>query len=739
MRAAMVQVGEAGPWPFGARRRTPAGRLLAAVGRQLEAEQERWFLWLPVLFGSGIAFYFALPAEPLTPVTLMPAVAALALHLANPRTGFGGLLTAALLAATLGAGAAKLRTEAVRAPVLQAQAAPIDVYGHVELIEPRAGKGQRLTIRVTALEKHEAHTWPVRVRVVARGESKSLKPGDSIRLKATLYPPPGPSLPGDYDFARSAWFKRLGAVGYSDAAAEIDAGAAGPPFALRIGAAVARVRQALGQRILAALPGETGAIASALITGERGGISEATNQAFRDSGLFHILSISGLHMVIMAGAVYLSIRVVLAAIPAIALRYPIKKWAAAAAMVGAFCYLMISGAEFATVRSYIMISIMFLAVLLDRPALALRNVALAALAILLVWPESLFDAGFQMSFAAVVALVSAYEWLRLRDAAQSGPLRRGVFASVLLFLGGILTSTLVAGLAVAPFGVYHFHNTQQFAMLANLMAIPICNFVVMPAALAALVAMPFGLEAAPLRLMGLGIDAMVWCAHAVASLPGAVGRVPAIPTHAFVLIVAGGLWCALWGTRWRLLGVVPIALGLMLAPTAPRPDVLVGRGATLVAVRGADGKLSALAGRSSAFELARWLEHDGDGRPAAEAGKGAAFRCDREGCVTRVKGLVLAVANSAGALRDDCARARILVRRFARHKGCRPEGTTIDIDDVSRRGAHALTIEGGKVRLDTVAGTRGDRPWAQDAAAAETRATLGPADDDRPPRGRRRR
>jgi competence protein ComEC len=185
--------------------------------------------------------------------------------------------------------------------------------------------------------------------------------------------------------------------------------------------------------------------------------------------------------------------------------------------------------------------------------------------------------------------------------------------------------------------------------------------------------------------------------------------------------------------------VVPIALGLMLAPTAPRPDVLVGRGAALIAVRGADGKLSALAGRGSAFELRRWLEHDGDGRPAAEAGKGAAFRCDREGCVARVKGLVLAVANSAAALRDDCRRAAILVLRFAGPKGCRPAGTTIDIDDVNRGGAHALTIEGGKVRVETVADTRGDRPWAQNAAAAETRATRGSADADRPPPGRRRR
>ncbi|HWE17318.1 MAG TPA: ComEC/Rec2 family competence protein [Hyphomicrobiaceae bacterium] len=735
----MARVGGARSWPFGARAPAGAGsgRLLAAVARQLEAEQERWFLWLPVLFGSGIALYFALPTEPPALVALMPAVAALGLHLARPRTGLVGLITSALLAATLGIAVAKLRTEWVRAPVLQgslqSQTRPIDIYGHLELIEPRPGKGQRLTIRVTAMEKHEAHAWPARVRVVTRAENKAVRPGDAVRLKATLNPPPGPSLPGDYDFARAAWFQSLGAVGYADAAAEIDTNARSPPIALRLAAAVARVRQAIGGRILAALPGETGAIANALVTGERGGISEATNQAFRDSGLFHILSISGLHMVIMAGAVFLSIRLGLAAIPAIALRYPIKKWAAAGAMLGAFCYLMISGAAFATVRSYVMISIMFLAVLLDRPAIALRNVALAALAILLLWPESLLDAGFQMSFAAVVALVSTYEWLRLRDAQRDGPARRGWLGRGLLFLGGILTTTLVASLAVAPFGIYHFHNTQAFAMLANLLAIPICNLLVMPAALAALVAMPLGLEAVPLWVMGLGIEAMVWCAHTVSGLPGAVGRVPAIPTLAFALIVAGGLWCALWGMRWRLLGVVPIAAGLMLAPTGQRPDVLIGRGASLVAIRGPDGRLSAVAGRGSAYELARWLEHDGDGRPPTEAGKASAFRCDQQGCIAHVRGLRLAVSKSPAALRDDCTISAILVLTFPRPARCRPAGPVIDIDDLAARGAHALTVKHGKALVETVADARGDRPWAATAGKPITPASahVDPEEDHR--------
>jgi len=248
---------------------------------------------------------------------------------------------------------------------------------------------------------------------------------------------------------------------------------------------------------------------------------------------------------------------------------------------------------------------------------------------------------------------------------------------------------------------------------------------VMPAALATLLAMPLGLEAAPLWIMGWGIDAMVWCAAWVAGLPGAVGRVTAIPTAAFVLLVLGGLWCCLWSTRWRLLGIVPIAAGLALTPTGRKPDVLVGRAAGLVAVRTTTGELSALPERGSTFELARWLEHDGDGRTPAEVAKAAAFRCDAHGCTTRVQGRLLAVAFSPVALRDDCARAAILVVRFARPDGCTPAGPVVDVDAAARLGAHTLYIDADRIRIDTVAAARGDRPWsARPAPLAPARETV---------------
>jgi competence protein ComEC len=698
--------------------------VLAPLVRRLEAEQERWFCWLPVLIGCGIGLYFALPSEPSVLTALVPLIAAIAWRTAGgSRATLATLCIAALLAVTLGFALAKLRVEWVRAPVLAKQI-NAEVRGFIELVEPRPTRGQRLTLRVTALGDLAEAARPAHVRVTTNKALPDLTPGVAVRLRATLMPPSEPALPGDYDFGRQAWFAGLGAVGYSMSAPAIDTQASAPPTDLRLWAAVQRVRQAIGARVGAALPGETGAIATALITGERGGISQATNDAFRDSGILHILSISGFHMAVMAGWFYL-VRLALAAFPSLALVYPIKKWAAAAAVLAAFAYLLISGAAFATVRSALMIGIMFLAVLLDRPALALRNVVLAATLILVLFPESLFDVGFQMSFAAVLALVAVYE--ALRGSARWAAMMERPSARYVMFFAGIVLSTLIASAAVAPFAAYHFHKSQQYAVLANLIALPVCDMLVMPAALAALIAMPFGLEALPLWLMGWGIEAMVWTANSVAALPGAVLRVPAMPSLAFLLMVAGGLWLMLWQTRWRLLGIVLVAGGAALAPTLRAPDILIGRDAGLVAVRGADGELSAVGARRASFELERWLEHDGARRSAEEAGKATAFACDGIGCSATIKGMTVAVARHPAAFAEDCRRAAILISGIVSPRGCTAPRTVVDFFAARRGGTHALYIEAdGSIRMETVAATRGERPWSKPPppAAADTDARV---------------
>lgn len=687
-----------------------------------DAERGRFFLWAPVCLGAGIAAYFALPLEPGLAAAVAPALIATIVLAALARGTLAAACGVGLLLAACGFIAAKVRVETVRAPVLAKIVTKAQVTGRLVRVEPRSPRGERLTIDVETMGEMASDVRPRRIRVrtmTARAAgTPPLKAGQRISLTATLSPPAKPAIPGGFDFARTAWFEALGGVGYTFNAPQILPEVEPVGVRLRVASAIEDVRASINARIKAVLPGETGAIAAALITGERGGITEATNTAYRNAGLFHILSISGLHMVVMAGAVFFIVRLTLAAIPGLALRYDIKKWAAVAGIIGALLYLAISGGAFATVRSAIQIVIMFVAVLLDRPALALRNVALAAFLILVVWPESLFDAGFQMSFAAVTGLIAAYEEVRRRftNRAEPHPILR-----VVMFFGGIVLTTLVASAAVAPFAAYHFHTSQQYAVLANLIAIPICNFVVMPAALATLIAMPFGLEAPALAVMGLGIEAMSVAARQVAALPGAVAHVPAIPGLSFALLVAGGLWLALWQAHWRIAGAVPVVAGTLLAPYLPRPDVLVARGGELVAVRAQDGALSALPARQSKFELKRWLEHDGDARSAEAAAKAEAFVCDGAGCVARVKGLLVAVARHPAAIGDDCVAANIVVLNVPRPKrGCEGAAHVIDFFDIWRDGTHALYVMPGSasggvpamLRVETVAAYRGDRPWS---------------------------
>ena len=688
---------------------------LSRFARAADSERPRFFLWSPVALAAGIAAYFALPFEPMPWLSLVPLVFALIAMSLVKRGTIGAAVTTALLLAALGFGLAKLRVETVRAPVLEKSLRGAELVGRIVRSEPRPPRGVRLTLRVEDLASLPPGKRPDIVHVRIMTGDVTVQPGDRVRLKATLSPPAKPAIPGGFDYARTAWFERVGAVGYSFSKPVVEPRTDAVTVFDAWTRAIESTRLNIALRIHAALPGETGAIAAALIMGERGGISTATNDAYRSSGLFHILSISGLHMVIMAGAVFYAVRLLLAAVPAIALRYPIKKWAAAAGIAGTFGYLAISGSAFATVRSALMILFIFGAVLLDRPALALRNVAVSAFVILAIYPESLFDAGFQMSFAAVTGLIASYEEIRRRATRQNEP---HPILRVLMFFGGIVTSTLIASVSVAPFAAFHFHQSQQYAVLANLIAIPICNIIVMPAALAALVLMPLGLEKLALLPMGLGIDAMTWCANRVAVLPGAVGHIPAIPLLAFVLMVIGGLWLALWQSSLRVLGAGLIIAGLCVAPFLPRPDMLVSRNGDLVALRGIDGLLSALPARQSKYDLERWLEQDGDARPAADVQRASAFTCDGIGCVAHIKGATVAVSRHPAAIADDCAAARVVVLNEPRPKNCDGPETVIDFFDVWRNGVHALYFEqdsaGGppSIRVDTVAAHRGDRPWA---------------------------
>lgn len=685
--------------------------LAAWLSEQLEAERAGWFYWLPVAFGTGCAIYFSLPFEPEAGWVAAIAIAAIVLLVARPRTTLAGCIAVVMALAALGFVAAKLRTEWVRAPVLEKRLGPIKIRGYVELIEPKADWGARLTLRPVAMGRVKPDRIPRRIRVRIRDAAATLSPGDFVELAARLSPPSRSAVPGGHDFARYAWFQGIGAVGYATSPpVRLEGGQA--PALLRLENQLASFRKGIGDRIVAALPGETGAIANGLITGERGGISEQTNDIYRAAGIFHILSISGLHMAIMGGAVFFCLRFALALWPAVALSYPIKKWAAAGAMLGALGYLLISGASYATVRAFLMITVMFFAILADRRAIALRNVAVAAFLILIMFPESVLHVGFQMSFAAVIALIASYETVA-RHIRPRGEAAFGGLVRFAVFFAGIILTTVIASVAIAPFTIYHFHQNQHYAVLANLIAVPLCNFLVMPAALATLVLMPLGLEAWPLALMGLGIDLMTASADWVAGLNGAVSFIPAVPELTIILVAAGGLWLALMSGRWRLMGWLAIAAGLAVSPFTERPAILVGSQASLVLIRGAEGQFEGQVNTRDDYEVSQWLARDGDSRRPSDLRPGNVLDCSADQrCVGTVRGKTVIVAGSHKALPGDCKLADLLITSGTRPRRCPRSTRVIDRRAVGREGTHAIYIsQAGEMRIETVEQSRGIRPW----------------------------
>jgi len=689
--------------------------------RLIEIESGRFALWVPVLFGVGIGVYFALPGEPPFVLAAALLVMALAAHVMFRYAALGLLISGAICCVAVGFFAAKVRTDMVAAPVLTERLNHAAITGWAAKWEDRAGEKNRLTIRVRSIEGLAPDATPRRLRITTHAE---VPPpiGATVRVKAGLLPPPEPTHPGGFDFARMAYFMGLGAVGYATSEITVTSGP-DPPLALQFWAAVDGVRAAIGARVDAVLSGPASGIATALISGDRGGIAEAEKEAMRGAGLAHVLAISGLHMAIMAGSIYFAARLLLVAVPGLALRFPVKKWAALAALIGALGYLLISGASVATQRAFLMTAVFLIAVMLDRPALTLRNVLIAALLILALTPESLLNVSFQMSFAAATALIATYERLRGVDplrgvgrglSGAGGAAARGGIG-LIRYAGGIGMTTMIAGVAVAPIGAFHFQTYTSYSLLGNVLAMPVVGLWVMPSALVSLVTVPFGLADLPLMVMGAGIDVVLAIARAVSALPGAVRPIEAFPVAALNLIAIGALWLAIWRGRWRWAGLAALGAGLALTSVGSKPDVLIDRDGKVIAVRAADGRLAAIPGRAGNYSLEKWLAADGDPREPKQVRDPEAFHCDARGCIASVRGTKLSVARHAAALAQDCKLADIVVTPLELRRPCPVPEVVITHKQLQTRGAHAIHIaeddEGRHFRVMTAAEQRGKRPW----------------------------
>ncbi|MBB4314866.1 ComEC/Rec2 family competence protein [Roseospira marina] len=685
----------------------------------LEAERTRLPLWLPVALGVGIALYFALPEEPPRWIGAALAGGVLVLTLLARRAVWITALLLTLGAATVGFVAAQERAYAVAAPVLAARLGPVAVSGRVVEIEARANGGHRVTLEAVALAGVAPEGTPARVRVTAtRGTAPPA--GAWVTVRAILSPPPRPATPGAFQFPRRAWFERLGAVGFT--VGGWDALERAPPDSWRdrLAAHVQQARQTVAARFRAGLPGETGALAAALATGDRGGVPEPILESFRASGLAHLLAISGLHMSMIAALLFVGGRAGLALIPALAARWDLKIPCAVLALAGTTVYLLLSGANVPAQRAFLMTALVLVAVLLRRTAISPRTVAWAAVAVLVTQPQALLGPSFQMSFAAVLALVATWEAAgpRLRtvrygrEGAPGLRLMRGAG----LYLGGVLLTSLVAGFATLPFAAVHFNRVAVFGLAANLLAVPVMGLWVMPGLLAALVLVPFGLEGLVLAPLGWGLEAIAAVAGWVAGWPGATPRVPAAPAWGLVALVAGGLWLCLWRRPWRLFGVVGLTAGLVSPWTHPLPDLLIDETAAVLGVRAADGGLILSPGRANGFARDLWVDRWGGasreswpepGGTTADSG----LRCDPRGCILARGGVLVALAWHRAALAEDCGRVDVVVSPLPIATRCVGPRAILDRRALAAQGPQALWLDGGAVRIETVAETEGRRLW----------------------------
>ena len=683
-----------------------ARRFFASAEKALEAERDQLAPWLVPGLGLGIALWLVL-AEPSSWTGMAICLVGFALcgFAAGGRAG----RSLALFALAVLAGLALIwwRAGEVAEPRLAGT--------RIVSFEADVIKAERLAakdaLRLTLAPKDP--DLPPRVRVSLPLEEGAtfgagLGEGAVIRLRARLTPPMAMVLPGSYDFARDAWFKGLGATGRT----------LGPITLLRPAhsSGLDALRRRLDAHVRAQLPAGPAGIATALATGDQGYVLEEDAEAMRRSGLAHLLSVSGLHIAAAVGFAYVLVLRLLGFFPFLALRFNLVLVGFTAGALAGIGYTVLTGLQVPTVRSCIAALLVLVGVVLGREALSIRLVACGALVVLLVWPEALAGASFQLSFAAVTALVTLYAspWFKARFERREESLP----AAMLRAFGAMIVTGLAVELALMPFALYHFHRAGLYGVAANLVAIPLTTFVIMPLEAGALLLDAAGLGAPLWTLTGWAIGLLLKLAHVVAGTAGATAILPAMPTGAFALMIAGGLWFCLWTKRWRWWGAAPIAAGILLTLAEPLPDLLVtgdGKHLAVIDEAGTPWLLRDRAGDFVRDMVAENAGFDGDPPPLAAY---ARARCSSDSCVADVgpPGATRTLLALRSTQRLDwpeliaaCQAADIVVADRRLPRACRGRWLTLDAPALRRSGGLLIHAEG---RVDSVAGSLGALPWA---------------------------
>jgi competence protein ComEC len=685
---------------------------MAWAERLLERERDQLALWVPVALGTGIAAWFGLP-EPrwwILFLTLSLASGGLALAI-GVRGRFVRAAAIFLIGAGLGCGLAWERARDVAAPKL---VRPMigQMSGQILEVDPLPAR-EKIRL-VVALDPAPGLPPKARINIDEDKAPAGLMSGARISARVRLVPPPGPPLPGAYDFAEVAWFQGIGATGKAMGPVAVTAPA--PPGGGFMRWLAGR-QLALTSHIEHRLEGSEGGVAAAFVTGDVGAISDEDNNAFRRSGLAHLLSISGLHVTAVVAATMFLVLRLLALWPKLALRANLLLIAAAAGALAGIAYTLLSGAQVPTVRSCVAALLVLGGIALGREAMTLRMVAAGALIVLLFRPEAVVGPSFQLSFAAVTAIIAFHEHPRVRALLLKRD--EGLGRKLLRELAGLLATGLLVEAALAPIAIYHFHRAGFYGALANIVAIPLTTFVIMPLEALALLFDLAGLGAPFWWLAGKGLAFLLWIARTVSALPGAVTSLPSMPLAAFLLMVAGGLWVALWRTKARRWGAIPFAIGMVWALLTPPPDLLITGDGQHLAVRTPDGALHLLRSRAKDYVREQFAEGSGVQTTALDLDALPGAICSRDVCVASLRRggrdwhlvatrtpYMLDIAQ----FKEVCAWADIAVSDRRLPRTCSPRWLKLDAPQLRQTGGIAIALARGAVRTVHV---NDHHPWIE--------------------------
>lgn len=698
------------------------GKIADSIDDFLVAERNQLPLWFAVSFGGGIASWFAGGTHVSWAGLLLLAVAILAGGLALRDRPIGRAMLWGAGAFVAGLSLVWWRADHVAAPRL-VRPQVVEFDGRVLTAEPRAAKDD---VRLTLATLTPGLPTTVRSTVLSDQWTEEMGKGARLRLRARLQPPPPMALPGTHDYSRDLWFRGIGAVGK----------AIGPPILLEPskGGGLDQLRHQLGSHIRTALPEGSGGIATALVTGDQAAVGEDDAEAMRRSGLTHLLSVSGLHIAAVVGAAMLLSRRLFALSRRLVTRFNVIILSAAVGALAGIGYTLLTGMQVPTVRSCVAALLVLAAIAMGREAISLRLVAVGALVVLLFRPEAVAGASFQFSFAAVVSIVILHQSRFARRFLI--PREEGIFMRFWRAVAGLVATGLAVEFALVPFALYHFHKAGLYGVVANLIAIPLTTFVVMPLEALALLFDTIGLGAPFWVATGWSIDLILAIAHKVANAKGAVATLPSIPAWAFAVMVGGGLWMALWQGRWRWLGMGPVAVGALAAFLQPTPDLLITGDAQHVAIVGSDGRPALLRSRSGDFVRDLMTESAGYDEDSINLDDLATARCSREACFADIERggrswRLLALRSRDRMAWVDlvqaCAAADIVVADRRLPRGCAPRWLKLDRPALEATGGVSIML-GEIPKVQTVAQAVRDHPWRQTRAVnLPTPATIPPA------------